>query len=88
MISATSLDTIRIESLGEGRAVTCPGNVWLEFRDKFNEMQQERDAALKEVGDLRAEITGLRRISDQHLIESRESASRLAAVTAERDRLR
>lgn len=43
MVSATSLDTIRIEVFGEARAVTCPGGVWVDFRDKHSELLTERD---------------------------------------------
>lgn len=37
-LSATSLDTIRIEVLGEARAVTMPASVWLAHRDIAQEM--------------------------------------------------
>lgn len=37
-VNATSLDTVRIECVGEARAVTCPGGVWVELRDRHNAM--------------------------------------------------
>jgi hypothetical protein len=34
MVSATNLDVIRIEVLGDARAVTAPGSVWIDWKDK------------------------------------------------------
>lgn len=41
LISATTADTVRIECVGEARAVTCPGSVWVEFRDRANASEAE-----------------------------------------------
>lgn len=46
MVSATTLDTVRIECLGESRAVTCPGRVWVEIRDKHQESMVEIESVL------------------------------------------
>lgn len=39
-VSATTLDTVRIECVGEARAVTCPGTVWVEIRDRWNRLSE------------------------------------------------
>ncbi len=34
-VNATTLDTVRIECLGEARAVTATGRQWVDFRDEW-----------------------------------------------------
>jgi len=56
-IRATTLDTVRIECVGEARAVTCPGAVWVEFRDRHTEAMAEVAAVLGQLDDL-AQVWG------------------------------
>lgn len=53
-VHATTLDTVRIECVGEARAVTCPGAVWVEIRDRHNAMRGEVVAVLSQLDDLAA----------------------------------
>lgn len=41
MVQATSLDTVRVEVLGESRAVTAPAGVWLEAMRLYKERMAE-----------------------------------------------
>lgn len=54
LVNATSIDTVRIEVLGEARAVTCPGGVWVEFRDRHAAMRDEVATVLGQLDDLAA----------------------------------
>jgi hypothetical protein len=40
------VDTVRIEALGEARAVTAPAAVWLETRDRHKALVEEVTAVL------------------------------------------
>lgn len=51
-VNATSLDTVRIEVVGDARAVTCPGSVWVEFRDKTYETRNEIASVLELLDNL------------------------------------
>lgn len=39
LVSATTLDDIRIECVGEARAVRCPGSVWVEYYDAHKDLR-------------------------------------------------
>jgi hypothetical protein len=53
MFNAVSpLDTVRIECLGEGRAVTMPAAAWLETRDRYKALVGEVTASLAQLDEL------------------------------------
>ncbi len=46
IVTATTLDDVRIECVGEARAVRCPGAVWVHFRDSQRELLAVCEAIL------------------------------------------
>lgn len=54
-VNATTLDNVRIEVVGESRAVTCPGLVWVQLRERAETLA----AALREIAALTPDIAQL-----------------------------
>lgn len=57
MVHATTLDAIRIECVGEARAVTCPGRAWVDARDRLKDVLGEVESVLGQLDDL-AQVWG------------------------------
>lgn len=54
MVNATTLDEVRIEVVGEARAVRMPGAMWVDFRDKLPAFIGEVETALEQLDHLAA----------------------------------
>jgi|SRR5579859_2328459 len=55
MINASSFDTIRIEVVGEARAITATGSEWVGFRDENQLVQGMKDGVAQRIADIEAE---------------------------------
>ena len=55
-VNATNLDTVRLEIVGESRAVTMPGSVWIAHRDFAQAMLNAglTELALRDAGFIKA----------------------------------
>jgi hypothetical protein len=53
-VNATTLDQVRIECIGEARAVTMPGMLWIEVLDKMRALHAETEATLTQLDELAA----------------------------------
>lgn len=57
MVSATTLDDIRVECVGEARAVRATGGQWVDFRDRYQSTLREVETVLGQLDQL-AELWG------------------------------